>query len=233
MGATFLSKYLNARFTNELVKPGETKQKGVVVTISRDTGCDATPIVKELVKLLNSELKGPHKKTPWQFVSKEIFEQSAKELNVKPEIFERLESTKEKGFVEDLLHSLSTEGYPSEFKIKKTFKEVISSVAKGGGVIILGRGGVAIVGRSKRTIHIKLTAPLEWRVDNISKKKNFTKAKALKYVNEFDSKRDKFKKYYMGRKVQPTDFDMILNVGTLSKKEICSTVISLIHERTQ
>ncbi|MCB0497635.1 MAG: cytidylate kinase-like family protein [Cyclobacteriaceae bacterium] len=233
MGATFLSKYLNARFTREVSKSDSTEQKRVVVTLSRDTGCDAVQIVEETIKQLNNALKGENKNHGWQFVSKEIFEKSARELNVKLDIFDKLESTSDKGLIEDLLQSFSNEKYPSEYKIKKTYKEVIQSVARNGNVIILGRAGVAIVKHNRRNLHIKLTAPLDWRVQKVAKENNITEAKALKHIKESDEKRQKFKKYYMGRKVDITDYDLVLNVSSLTKREICSALVSMIQEKSK
>lgn len=230
MGSTFLSKYLNARFSGELSSSSEAGQKGIIVTISRDTGCDGMPIVEETIKLLNSKRKAV--KAPlWSFVSKEIFEKSAKELNIKPYILDNLESKRDKNFVEDILLSFSTENYPNDYKIKKAYKEIIKSVAKGGGVIILGRGGVSMVNHSRKNLHVKLTAPLDWRVKKVAKEYGTTEAKALKHITESDNQRNKFKKYYMGRKVQITDYDIVLNESNLTKKEIASALATMIEAK--
>lgn len=231
MEPTFLSKYLNVRFTGELAEP-EPEHKGMVITISRDTGCNGMPIVKEVIKLLNDNLKGISKKHPWRYVSKEIFEKSAKKLNIGPDIFEKLENSRDKNFVEEIIRSFSTEKYPSDFKIKKTFRDVIQSVEKGGGVVILGRAGVAIVNHSKRNLHIKLTAPLDWRVMKLAREYKIPESRALKHIKESDEKRDNFKRYYMRRKVQYTDYDIVLNVSTLTKREICSAIVSMIQEKS-
>ena len=230
MNSTYLSKYLDVRFTGELAGP-PAQHKGMVITISRDTGCDGMPIVKEITKRLNDDLMGINKKFPWKFVSKEIFEKSAKNLNVHPDIFDKLEHAKDRGFVEDIINSFSTEKYPSDFKIKKTFKEVIESVEQGGGVIILGRAGVGIVNHSKRNLHVKLTAPIGWRIQKVANEYGTTEAKAMKHIKESDQKRQDLKKYYMRRKVHYTDYDIVLNVSSLTKKEICSALVSMIEEK--
>ena len=230
MNSSFLAKYLDVRFTGELSEP-PPEHKGMVITISRDTGCDGVPIVKEVLKQLNDNLKGVNKKHPWRFVSKEIFEKSAKKLNVKLDIFDNLENAKDKSFVEEIISSFSTEQYPSDFKIKRTYKEVIESVASAGGVVILGRAGVAIADHNRRNLHIKLTAPVDWRVDKMAKEYGYSKAKTLKHITDSDRKRDDLKKYYMGRKVQFTDYDVALNVSTLTKKEICAALVSMIEVR--
>jgi cytidylate kinase len=230
MDSTFLAKYLDARFTGELLEPA-AEHKGMVITISRDTGCDGEPIVKEFIRQLNANLKGISKKHPWQFISKEIFAKSAKKLNVKLDIFDEIETTKDKSFVEDIIHSFSTEKYPSDFKIKKTFREVIESVEKGGGVVVLGRAGVAIVKHSRRNLHVKLTAPVGWRIQKIAKEYGISEAKAAKHINESDKKRGELKKYYMRRKVLYSDYDVVLNVSTLTKKEITLALVSLVEEK--
>ena len=230
MNSSFLAKYLDVRFTGELSGP-PPEHKGMVITVSRDTGCDGGPIVKEVIKQLNDNLKGVRKKHPWRFVSKEIFEKSAKKLNVKLDIFDNLENSKDKSFVDEIISSFSTEQYPSDFKIKQTYKEVIESVASAGGVVILGRAGVAIADHNRRNLHIKLTAPLDWRVDKMAKEYGYNKAKTLKHINESDKNRDDLKKYYKGRKVQFTDYDVALNVSSLTKNEICAALVTMIELR--
>ena len=231
METNFLSKYLFARFSDELYEP-PPDHKGMVVTVSRDTGCDGVPIVEEVVRQLNKDLKGINKKHPWRYVSKEILEKSAKRLNVKPEIFEKWIHAKDRSVVEDIILSFSKESYPSNFKIKKTLKAVIESVANEGAVIILGRAGVALVNHNKRNLHIKLTAPLQWRIEKIAKEYNVSLDKAKKHILYADKQRDDLKHYYMGRKVQFTDFDVMLNTSTLTKKEICSAIISMVDNKS-
>ena len=106
-------------------------------------------------------------------------------------------------------------------------------MAKAGGVVVLGRAGVAIVEHNRRNLHIKLTAPLDWRVNKMAREYGFSKAKTLKHIEESDKNRAKLKKYYMGRKVQYTDYDLVLNVSTLTKKEISSAVVSMIQEKSK
>jgi len=232
MMTSLLDKYLDVRFTGELAVPSP-EHKGMVITMSRETGCDGEPIVKEIIKQLNAKLIGVSKNHPWQFVSKEIFEKSAKKLNVNVDIFDKLESAQDKTFLQEILDSFSTELYPSDFKIKKTYKEVIASCEKIGGVVILGRAGVAIVQHTKRNLHIQLTAPLAWRVEKIAKEYGHTKAKALKHIQKSDKQRDDLKKYYMKRKVQYSDYDVVLNVSTLTKKEISNALVSMIEGKTK
>ena len=228
MSSNYLLKYLDVRFIGELAEP-PAQHKGMGVTMSRDTGCDGMPILEEVQKNLNAELKGINKKHPWSIVSKEIFEKSAKRLNVDVDLFEKIENQKDRSFVEELLNSFSNESYPSDWKIKKTYREVIESVAKEGAVFILGRAGVAIVEHNKRNLHIKVTAPLEWRIQKLMKEYGSTEASARKHVLRSDEKRDELKKYYMGRKVHFSDYDVVFNEATLTKKQIAQAIQNIIE----
>lgn len=228
MSTNHLLKYLDVRFLGELSGP-PPEHKGMVITMSRDTGCDGMPILEDVRKSLNAELKGINKKHPWSVVSKEIFESSAKRLNVNVDILDKLEHKKDKSFVEEIISSFSTESYPSDWKIKKTYKEVIESVAKQGGVLILGRAGVSIVEHNKRNLHIMVTAPLEWRIQKLMKEYGSTESSARKHILESDRNRDDLKKYYMGRKVHLSDYDVVFNEATLTKKQISKAIQNIIH----
>lgn len=230
MSANFLLKYLDARFAGELASP-PPEHKGMVITMSRDTGCDGMPILLDVIDALNSRLKGVNKNHPWRLVSKEIFEKSAKKLHLNIDQMNNLESQKDRTFVEEILGSFSSESYPSDYKIKKTFKEVIKSVEREGAVFILGRAGVAIVNHNKRNLHIKVTAPLEWRIEKMAKEYGKSKSSAQKHVLESDAQRDKLKRYYMGRKVQLSDYDVVFNEATLSKKEVSLAIQNIIEQK--
>jgi len=226
MDSNFLLKYLDVRFAGELAD-SPAKHKGMVVTMSRDTGCDGMPIFQDVMENLNAKLKGPSKNFPWKIASKEIFEASAQRLNLDVELLNRLE--KERSFVEEFLNSFSDNSYPSDWKIKKTFREVIQSIELQGGVFILGRAGVSIVEHNRKNLHIKVTAPLDWRVKKMAKEYGTTEASARKHVLESDENRDELKKYYMGRKVKLSDYDIVFNEATLTKKEISLAIQNIIQ----
>ncbi len=232
MEPSFLSKYLYARYTDELYEP-PPEHKGIVVTVSRDTGCDGMPIVEEVTRQLNRALSKADKRQPWRFFSKEIFEKSAKKLNLKPEIFDKLVHEKDRGIVQDIIQSFAKESYPSNIKLKRTLRGVIEAIEQEGGVIILGRAGVAIVKHNKKNLHVKLTAPLEWRIKKIAKEYGVSEDKARKHVHESDKLRDNLKRYYMGKKVQYADFDVVLNVSSLTKKEICAALVTMVQAKNK
>lgn len=230
MDSNFLLKYLDVRFAGELADP-PAEHKGMVVTMSRSTGCDGMPILEDVIKHLNAKLKGTAKKQPWKIASKEIFEESAHKLDLKVDRLNKLE--KERGFVEEFINSFSDTSYPSDFKIKKTFKDVIQTIEREGGVFILGRGGVAIVEHNRRNLHIKVTAPLEWRVKKMMQEYGKSEASARKHIAESDKNRKDLKRFYMGRNVKLSDYDVVFNEATLTKKEISLAIQNIINQKQE
>jgi hypothetical protein len=67
----------------------------------------------------------------------------------------------------------------------------------------------------------------------MAKEYGFAKSKTLKHIETSDKNRADLKKYYMGKKVRFADYDVVLNVSTLSKKEICLAIVSMIQEKAK
>ena len=199
----------------------------MVITVSRDCGCSGTALVRQLVDDLN-RISTP-KKGDWRYVSKDILEESARRLKLKPGKVTRLLNAQDKNLFEEMLLGLSSENYPSDLKIKKTLKSVIQAVADEGNVIVLGRGGVAVLHDLDNTIHIKLTAPLDWRVEQVMIDQDIPKAKAKKAVVESDKDRQSLKSFYAGGDIELSDYDMVFNVSKMSQSEIVEAIRSVIR----
>jgi cytidylate kinase len=226
-----VSKFLAASLTQKsLARSG--KKKGMVITVSRDTGCDGAAIAEQLVKLLNSDTSQKKKNAQWRYVSKEILERSAAELHMHPDKVTRLLNAQEKNLLEEMLLALSSENYPSDLKIKKTIKSVILSVAGEGNVVILGRAAISIIGNADNALHVKLTAPLPWRIEQVQKGEKLTAVKARHYIEQSDHDRQAMKAFYRGSKITYSDYDLVFNVSTLSNIEIARSIKEIIVNRS-
>lgn len=202
---------------------------GPIVTISREFGCPSKPIAQMLTDTLNKGY-GTGKKTKWRFINKEIVEESARELELKPVEMNYLLSSGEKGLLEDMLTSFSPT-YVSNIKIKKTITRVVLDFAKQGTIILVGRGAAAILQGYPKTLHIRLQAPLSWRIPEIKKLKNVDDKTAKKMAMEIDQKRTALIEFLLGQKFDQTLFDIIFNCSTISKEEMIQGIIRLMEVR--
>ncbi|MCX6277529.1 MAG: cytidylate kinase-like family protein [Bacteroidetes bacterium] len=219
-----LREYLERSFSEvEPVKPCGT---GPVVTISREFGCPSKPIAQALTETINRLTTAPNQKC-WRFINKEIVESAAKELELNPTEINYMISAGAKGILADVLASFTT-SYVSNHRMKKTIRKVIGELAQKGRMIIVGRGGVGVLQGCPNAIHVRLQAPLEWRIPEICQLRGINREAAIKLAEDTDQKRKSLIELVYGDKFNPYLFDLSFNCQTLSMKEIVDTIIGLM-----
>lgn len=223
-----ISKYLRDRYEDSKSKAAFP---GPVVTISRELGCPAKKIAEKLTEKLNSGEFHNKKGIPWRWISKEIMEESAKELGVDLAEIQYVFEYKQHGVLEDLLLSHSKRFYKTDRKVRSTIARVIRNFAEEGNAIIVGRGGVAITRDIPKSLHVHLEAPLEWRALRTAEKHDMSIEDARKYCIDIDKKREQFRDYFEGKGNDYTRTDMRLNCMTLDMDEIAGIIITTLRIR--
>jgi cytidylate kinase len=223
-------KYMSGRLIAEYEKDriqNQKREQGPVITISRDTGCSGYTISKLLYEQIqNSFYKDKQNPGPWKLVDKEVLHIAAQTLNVNPyEINYVFEDVEKKAFSE-VLESLSSKYYHSDRKVKRIIVNVIRGMAERGHVIFLGRGSVAITRDMKNSLHVRLVAPLDWRIKQVANHLNIPIDQAAKKVKESDERRTKLIECFDG-KFDYTLFDVSYNTATLSHQEIVDQIFDL------
>ena len=122
------SNYMRSRMERKTYKEIH-KDYGPVVTISRAYGCPAKIVAQDLAFSLNKRLIGT-KMSHWKWISKEILEESARELKLNKYMIKEAVNANKKGVMDDLIISLAHKFYPTDTKVKKTLADVISKSAK-------------------------------------------------------------------------------------------------------
>lgn len=223
-----LSKYLDEWYKED---PAKNIYPGPVVTISRELGCPAKKIACDLAERLNNTRSSNTKAQPWRWISKEILQESARELDVDCSQIEHIFKYRQRAVLEDLLLAQSKDYYKSDLKIRATIAKVIRNFANKGNAIIVGRGGVAITRDIPRSLHIYLEAPLEWRALRTAEKHNLSIDQARHYAQNIDKKRSQFRDFFQGKGNDYTRFDMKLNCMTLEIDEIVGIIIGALKVR--
>jgi len=230
--ANILLEYMKNRFDqNEFNGIHKKIRLGPVITISREYGCPAKRIAGLLSSELNRIESESFSKYRWQWIGKEILDASAKELNVKSDMVKRIVNKEEMGVVDDIVMSLSHKHYPGDLRIKKKLGEVIRSFSEHGHVIIVGRGGVSIANNIPDSLHIRLQAPLEWRINTVSKNQMITLVEAKRKIHQIDMQRELIREFFEGRKVDNSCFDIIINYQRLDEDDIISTIVGLAESK--
>ena len=219
-------EYFKTRMDRNHSEVPEEKEPGPLITLSRDYGCPG----KRIASIISDRIREKYHQE-WKMISKEILETLAIELNLDPSVVKDLANFEERRLTDYIALLLSKDYYPGEMKIKNTLSEIIKSFATKGNVIIVGRAGFYITKHIERSYHIKLYAPIEWRIDYLSNKLGLSYPDAMKLVEEMSRKRQLFLKYFAVQKKQDIEFDALFDCSLLSDEQIISKIMAGLEQR--
>lgn len=208
---------------------------GPVVTISRECGCSAKRIATKLSKILTGYNYLSETKTDveWQWVSKEIIELAANELETNPEKIRNVFLGEAKQHIHEVSTAFSTSKIydADDQQVIDTVKKVVRSIAEEGHYIIVGRAASVIAQDIPKRLSVKLQAPLDWRINRIMQISNLSYADARDYVLEIDRERDLFVEHVAGRKLDNNDFDLIFNYSTMLDDHIVDVMVNVLKNK--
>ncbi|MCX6287519.1 MAG: cytidylate kinase-like family protein [Bacteroidetes bacterium] len=220
-----LLKYMGEGLSKELKQAPLTQKP--VVTISREFGCPSKLIAQMLTDALNKRSGDPdHKK--WKFINKEVLESAAKELQLNPADVKYLLNVGEKSLLEDFLVSFSST-YVSNLKVKHTLIKVMNTIAQAGHVVLVGRGSAAILHGRPGSLHVRLQAPVEWRIKSVCELRNVEAEEARRMIESTDKKRSALYELILGRKLDPHIFNVVFNCSTSSKQQIVQGMLGMLE----
>lgn len=227
-----LIHYMKERFREDDTVPlQKAKPAGPVITFSREAGCSANLIAEKLKDRLNKIHADRYENITWNIINKEIIEHSARELELHPSKIQHIFKGQRKSLIDEMVLSMSTKYYKSDWRIKKTISDVINSIARQGYVIIIGRAGVAITQNYPKALHLKFQAPLEWRIETISKKHQIPMVEAKKYVLETDKSRHNLLQDFNCDNTDCNFFDACLNCRTMNPDDLVEVIVKLIEQK--
>lgn len=226
--ANILLKYLEDRYKYQ-INEGEIKPPGPVITISRDFGCPANMCATDLAELLTKI--DNEKDEPWRVVNKEILEQAAKELGLTPDKIEFVFNFEKRSAVDEIIGALSSKYYKSERKIRSTIRDVIRTIGERGRVIIVGRAGSTILKDITNSLHVRLIAPLDNRVQGVSKRHKISFSEAQKLTEDMDKKRMQLRNDFAGKHVDYVDYDLIINCEKFNSENIVDLIAKAAEVR--
>ncbi|MFW5916301.1 MAG: AAA family ATPase [Bacteroidota bacterium] len=222
-----LQQYLEERYRDKK-QDKDFGEPGPLITISREFGCSGKFLADKLNQRLNQEKKGDHNKGNWRVVSKEILEESSKELELHPSQIEYVFKYEKKSAIDEILGALSSKYYKSDRRIRNTIKKVIHTIGMEGNSVILGRCGAVITKDLPRSLHVRLIAPFDWRVEVIKKRFNLSEKKAREYTLEVDKKRAELRNSLAGKEVDDTYYDLIFNTKKFEFDEMVEIILKTL-----
>lgn len=219
--------YLNKRMNEDKTSKKNLSIAGPVITVSREVGCNGL----KLARLLANRLNQQKSTSDWRVLSKEVFYESAKELNMDPERIRKTLKQEDKYTFEEIIKAFNDRNYKSERKIVKTVCDVVLSFAIDGFCIIVGRAGHIIAKDIKNAIHIRLSAPFEYRIKTIMENNNLTREEGIKFIHDIEKERQAFRNAMSYNKPQENLFDITVNRAMFTDDEIVDIIEYAVNKK--
>jgi len=188
----------------------------MIITISRQFGAGGSQVARRVAEALG-----------WRLVDNELIDRVAARAGLKPEeVAEREERAP--GFVERLARALARSApelfpassdqapEPQEATLVKVTETVVEEVAAAGRVVLVGRAAPAVLRGERDAMHVKLVAPLPFRLRVAVERLGMGEKEAEKTLRETDASRARYLKQHYGRDWEDaTNYHMVLNTGAL------------------
>lgn len=220
--------YMHERVRRE--EEQTVQDPGPVITISREYGCYGNEVADLLTKKINA-IQAAEEKPKWVLVSHQILHDAAESLKAKPDEIVHIFGAKEKSIFRDLVSIFTKDKYLSDIQIKRTIAQIIRSYSVQGNTVIVGRAGCVLAKHIKRSVHVKLMAPIDWRAETIKKRFDISISDAMERVKDTDKRREAFMEFFRGNKPDSELFDLLLNRSTVDTEDIVDLILKLAKIR--
>jgi len=204
-----------AKFRKRKMNPGP------VITISRQTGVGAALICEKLVEYFNFYAIEDY--NDWTYFDRELMEKIIEDHHL-PDHFRKFLGEEEiqvmNSWIGEILGIT-----PSKLSLLNKTKHTILKLAELGNVIIVGRGATIITSKFPNAFHIRLVAPLNYRIENSMRLYNVDLKTATEFIKEEDEARKNFIWKYFHKNIEdPLLYHATINTNLISFDEIAEII---------
>jgi cytidylate kinase len=187
-----------------------------VLTVTRQYGAGGGETARRLAEALG-----------WQLLDRELLHRAASLENLPDAELERFD---EKALsMTDRLRV-----HPPHQRYLHGLTEAARQAAAGGNVILVGRGTRQLLGDMPDVFHLRLVAPLDWRVQRMALLEGWSMEQARKRCLEVDHSRDRFTRYFFGADtLQPEQYDLTVNTDRVPLDDVAEIVMRIVRQEQE
>jgi cytidylate kinase len=183
-----------------------------IVTVSRQTGSRGSYFASRLATRLN-----------YQRLHREVIDAIARTSGFRRRVVEALDE-KHRNEIESLVDSVLTGQSVDYSDYIRYLCNVILSMSRLGGVIVMGRGSNFILG-SDCGFHIRIVCPRDKRIENLMKYKMLEEKDAIREVDSSDVQRREFIQKLFDREIDdPLNYDLMINSALIDVEDMVDLV---------
>lgn len=202
----------------ELVRGVEKKEKASVptITLSREPGSGGKLVAREIADRLGLDL-----------FHREIIQEMSESAQISARVLETLD---EKGLsvLDDWISTLVNEKHLWPDQYLRHLLKVVGAIGKHGRAVIVGRGANFIL-PSEETFRVRVVSPQVKRFQNVAHDFGVSLEEARRRVLRAESDRRAFvRKYFHADIAEPTNYDLVINTGTLSIDAAAEAIVGAL-----
>jgi len=203
------------------------------VTISRQPGAEGKfgqLLADRLNQLDRTSAYLDSSTRPWKCMDRELVERIASDNHLSSDLINSLEQSSH-SFVAEFLKGLSLRdgGPPSDLAVVARVTKTMRALAQAGNVILVGLGGVFMTHDMTGGVHVRLIAPLEFRINNIARSLKVSEAEARKEVQVKDERRiGYFQTFWPDQMLSDELFHVTLNASVLDEMQMADCIFALL-----
>ena len=188
----------------------------MIVTVSRQIGAGGSDIASRVAHALGFRL-----------VDNELIDRVALQAGLSRTYVANREE-RAPGFLERLIRVLSRAApemqsappdrlpEPEEKSLVAATEKVVADLAAEGRVVLVGRAAPAVLSNTRDALHVKIVAPIPFRMARICEADRVDEREAERRLKESDSNRARYHRHHYGREWgDPANYHMVLNTGSL------------------
>ena len=190
-----------------------------VVTFSRESGSGGDILAERLAEKLGYDL-----------FHQEVIHNMAESARTSVQLLETLD---EKGVsvLEEWIASLVDKRHLWPDQYLQHLMKIIGTIGKHGQAVIIGRGANFVLPPDKR-LSVRVIAPMETRVRNVSQELGITDEEARRRVIKTESNRRAFiRKYFNADIVDPFNYDLVINIVNLSIENAINAINGALNQK--
>lgn len=202
----------------------EKKAPEPCITISREFGCQAYPLAETLLEVLNEPIKSDEK---WTVLDRLLLEKIANISGYAKEELEYITSVNPA--FQSMVTTFMGQEHAEPFKVFTYIRKTIRYFAKSGKSIIVGRGGVCLTQDLPNAFHVRLVAPMSFKIGIIMGNLGITESEALEHIQARQTERDEFTRHFTGMDLSNAHlYHLMINNEKFAIAEIADIIIDRI-----
>jgi hypothetical protein len=223
MAKVSLAKHMLEQFRLER----SSRKVGPFVTLSRQYGCYGFSLGLLLQEILNEELPAS---ASWKVYGKYILEGLARETHMAEEALQQ-ERLARPHLILDFFRGFSESRIPSGYEIRRRITVILRKLAIGGRAILVGQGSTPATTDLPNGLSVRLEAPEEWRVQQISIREGIGAERAMKRIRDKEKEREYLREFFAKKFPRTPPFHLTFDCSVFTLAQIARQVALALQQK--